>query len=306
MKLRPKSQREIKKEIIRKKLVMALTSLSLVSAFLTPHAAVLPRGVSPRAHQAVILASEQSTPPPSPSASRPERQIDPRGFVVPQLGDVVKMPSKWPGEYDVAQVDYVQFIGSRGGYEVDLLPLKPIGKSLYRMPGRKPASMRFDVAKLGSLDAEYVAESDAYRIDEASLLPIGGKKVENANVTAAGIAEYEELKASLLFEAALLGAAGTLASVPFYDLDTTVAFAAGAVAGCLYLFLLQREADSAGGEEGVSKAVTTAIGSRLLLPFVLMCFLAGRQGGVVTASGVVTFSSIPRLQFVAAVRRVAR
>ena len=144
------------------------------------------------ARRVVALAVAGQDDPQSSGEALEPREVDSRGFVVPQVGDIVKMPSKWPGEWDVAQVDFVQFIGSRGAYEVDLLPLKPIGQSLYRLPGRKPASVRSDVAKLGRLDSEYVAESDAYRIDEASLLPLGGKKPENLNVTAAGLAEYAE------------------------------------------------------------------------------------------------------------------
>ena len=74
---------------------------------------------------------------------------------MPQVGDVVKMPSKWPGEWDVGQVDFVQYVGSRGAYEVDLLPLKPIGSDLYSMPmGKKPATVRADIGKLGRLPTE--------------------------------------------------------------------------------------------------------------------------------------------------------
>ena len=108
--------------------------------------------------------------------STPPREMDPRGFVVPQVGDVVKVPSKWPGEWDVAQVDFVQFVSSRQAYEVDLLPLKSIGQSMYRLPGRKPAAVRADVAKLSRLAATYVRASDAYQIDEAELQPLGGTR----------------------------------------------------------------------------------------------------------------------------------
>ena len=108
--------------------------------------------------------------------STPPREMDPRGFVVPQVGDVVKVPSKWPGEWDVAQVDFVQFVSSRQAYEVDLLPLKSVGQSMYRLPGRKPAAVRADVAKLSRLAATYVRASDAYQIDEAELQPLGGTR----------------------------------------------------------------------------------------------------------------------------------
>ena len=110
------------------------------------------------------------------SSTPPPREMDPRGFVVPQVGDVVKVPSKWPGEWDVAQVDFVQFVSSRQAYEVDLLPLKSVGQSMYRLPGRKPAAVRADVAKLSRLAATYVRASDAYQIDEAELQPLGGTR----------------------------------------------------------------------------------------------------------------------------------
>lgn len=96
------------------------------------------------------------------------------------------MPSKWPGEWEVAQVDFVQAVGSRSTVEargrtarvrpspllqpapfpalqVDLLPLKSIGDGLYRLSGRKPAAVRADIAKLGRLDSEYVREAGRLR-----------------------------------------------------------------------------------------------------------------------------------------------
>ena len=39
------------------------------------------------------------------------------GFIVPQVGDVVKMPSKWPGEWDVGQVDRAVRWAARGMQE---------------------------------------------------------------------------------------------------------------------------------------------------------------------------------------------
>ena len=47
---------------------------------------------------------------------------------------------------------------------------------MYRLPGRKPAAVRADVAKLSRLAATYVRASDAYQIDEAELQPLGGTR----------------------------------------------------------------------------------------------------------------------------------
>ena len=278
--------------------------------------------------------------------STPPREMDPRGFVVPQVGDVVKVPSKWPGEWDVAQVDFVQFVSSRQAYEVDLLPLKSVGQSMYRLPGRKPAAVRADVAKLSRLAATYVRASDAYQIDEAELQPLGGTRrssvlkappwwrhslrprpprmqdgsglptnprgaprrrsgpnastwfchhpaptslmlrlstprPENPDVTAQGLEEYRELKATLLREAALVGAASSVATLPFLGAEVSGAIAAGAAAGCAYLFLLGRETDTVGDSAeaaaGRSKAEALAVAGRLGVPVVLFAALAGRN-----------------------------
>ena len=149
---------------------MAAALLALVAASWLPGPPGCP--ASPR-RPSGVHAPQQSA---FRMTSTPPREMDPRGFVVPQVGDVVKVPSKWPGEWDVAQVDFVQFVSSRQAYEVDLLPLKSVGQSMYRLPGRKPAAVRADVAKLSRLAATYVRASDAYQIDEAELQPLGGTR----------------------------------------------------------------------------------------------------------------------------------
>ena len=207
-----------------------------------------------------------------------ERELDPRGFVVPQVGDVVKVPSKWPGEWDVAQVDFVQFVSSRQAYEVDLLPLKSVGQSLYRLPGRKPAATRADVAKLSRIAAEYVRENDAYRINEADLAPLGGKKVADPSMTEQGLQEYAELKATLLREAALVGGAGAIGVSFAYGSEVGSAAAAGAVAGCAYLYLLSRQTDKVGGDAPTSKVEAYAVAGRLGVPVLLMVALSARNG----------------------------
>ena len=247
-----------------------------------------------------IACCDAAPAPPPSKPSLPVREVDSRGFVVPQVGDVVKMPSKWPGEWDVGQVDFVQFIGSRGAYEVDLLPLKPIGENLYRMPGKKPSSQTLDVAKLGRLPTEYVPERDAFRVNSADLEPLGGKKKENPDVTAQGLAEYAQLKAELLREAALLGAAGAALALPTFGGDVSLTFGLGSLAGVAYLLLLQKEADAIATEEGMSKVVAALVGGRLGLPVVLFVFLASKQ----IAGGNAQFGTLailPKEQYGAAV-----
>ena len=93
-------------------MLLVLAALQLPA--LLPQGALLRRSQPSLQHRPIRCCD--APPPPPPLPTQAERQIDPRGCVVRQVGEVVKMPSKWPGEYDVAQVDYVQFIGTRGAY----------------------------------------------------------------------------------------------------------------------------------------------------------------------------------------------
>jgi hypothetical protein len=228
----------------------------------------------------------------------PKREVDSRGFVVPQVGDVVKMPSKWPGEWDVGQVDFVQYIGARDSFEVDLLPLSPMGNDMYRLPGKKPNTVRCPSAKLGRLATEYVPERDAFRVNAADLEPLGGRKVEDPSVTAEGLAEYAELKAGLLREAAILGAAGSAIGLALYGGDVATAFGAGALAGCAYLTLLQKEADSVASGEPVGRILAAVVSGRFGVPVVLFSFLAAKQ--TLAGSGGPMLSVLPKEQFAAA------
>lgn len=231
-------------------------------------------------------------------AKLPAREIDSRGFIVPQVGDVVKMPSKWPGEWDVGQVDFVQYVGSRGAYEVDLLPLKQIGDDMWCMPGKKPSMVRTDVAKLGRLPTEYVPERDAYRVNPLDLEPLGGRKVEDPDVTAQGLAEYAELKSEMLREAALLGGAGALASLPFFGPDVAGAFALGTASGCAYLFLLQRETDAVYSSGDMGRVLTALVNGRLAMPAVVLLVLAAQRAA---GGAQLSLSLVPREQFGAVV-----
>jgi len=100
-------------------------------------------------------------------------------------------------------------------------------------------------------------------------------------VTAQGLEEYRELKATLLREAALVGATSAVATLPFLGAEVSGAIAAGAVAGCAYLFLLGRETDTVGDSAealaGRSKAEALAVAGRLGVPVVLFAGLAARN-----------------------------
>jgi hypothetical protein len=259
-----------------------------------PLLAHLPTAAALRRQGGGVTITCCAAPPPPP------REVDSRGFVIPQVGDVVKMPSKWPGEWDVGQVDFVQFIGARASYEVDLLPLAPIGDDLYRLPGKKPSTQTLPLAKLGRLAAEYVPERDAYRVPIGDLEPLGGRKPENPDVTAQGLAEYDELKATLLREAALVGAGGALASLALYGGDVAFAVGAGSLAGCTYLALLQKETDSVDDKASMGKLLGAIVAGRLGVPVVLFAVLSAKQVAA-NGGGPATLGILPKEQFAGAV-----
>lgn len=191
--------------------------------------------------------------------------------------------------------------GAARAVQVDLLPLKNVGDSLYRLPGRKPAAIRADIAKLGRLDSEYVRESDSYRVDERQLQPLIPRPPPRPSVTAQGLAEYAALKAEILREAALVGVFGSALCLPFVGLDGASAFALGAASGCAYLALLSTEIDGLGaGSSPPPRALAIAASGRLLVPVLLMSALAARE---LAARGGVEFGSLsvlPRETFLCA------
>jgi len=126
---------------------MPFCLVAILAAALLPQPGVFVARSSATAKRPPIVCCDAPGPPPPPlpppTLAAPPRssEVDARGFVVPQVrgappftssgtralahaptrvqvGDVVKMPSKWPGEWEVAQVDFVQTTGSTGTTEV--------------------------------------------------------------------------------------------------------------------------------------------------------------------------------------------
>jgi len=269
---------------------------------LLPALLVKPPAVALRPHAqrtSSVLACDAQKPPPAPPVRSTE--VDSRGFVVPQVGDIVKMPSKWPGEWEVAQVDFVQTIGSKGTTEVDLLPLKNVGDNLFRLPGRKPAAIRADIAKLGRLESEYVREIDSYRVDERQLQPLVPRPPPRPSVTEQGLKEYAALKAEILRESAIVGVVGAVICYPLVGVDGATAFLLGAASGCAYLALLSTEIDGFGpGATPPPKPLAIAASSRLLVPVALMAGLAARELAAKGGAGFGTLSVLPKETFVCA------
>lgn len=93
---------------------------------------------------------------------------------------------------------------------------------------------------------------------------------------------------------------GALAAVPAFGGDVAFAYGLGAVVGTVYVALLQRETDSMYGGASMSRLVRALVGGRLVLPAVLLAFLASKSLAA-KGGGEINLALVPREQFGAAV-----
>ena len=153
------------------------------------------------------------------------------------------------------------------------------------------------MAKLGRIDAEFVSDRDAYLVDESELRFTAPKT--DVDALAEGLVEYKELKARLLIEAAIVGAAISAALLPTLGSEIAATFFAGVGAGVAYLLLLESESDALGADEPPPKAIALAASARLAVPLVLVSLLAA--GNLVGGRATSALSTVPKEQFFAGV-----
>lgn len=177
----------------------------------------------------------------------PQREIDPRGFVVPRPGDIVLYPGRWRDEEKVGLVDGVRYVEYRSSYNVDVLEMNDIGGGLYAVQGglRGKSKRWFDVGDVRvAAGATYNSQLDAYRVENVKT---GYKEVvEDEEARERALAEYEELKQKMLAEAAFAACGGAALAYLFLGSQISSAFGIGGVAGFGYLLILQRSVDNLG------------------------------------------------------------
>lgn len=195
---------------------------------------------------------------PSSSLSA-RREVDPRGYLVPRVGEVVIYPGRWPEQEHVGRVERVEFQRAHASWIVDVEPLKPVGPSLYARVGGA-ALLWFDVGRLRVCeDAFYDEAQRAWRV--AQMVRDGydyaryytettaGDEQAGAALRADGLAEYAALKQWMLGWTAVTGAAGTLYAALVFgrgsagDGSAPLAFGVGALASVAYVWLLARRVD---------------------------------------------------------------
>jgi len=200
-------------------------------------------------------------------------EIDPRGYVVPQVGDIVLCPGKWANEDMVAVVENTQWIDSRMSWNIDIIELNQVGPSLYGKtysPWRQPIKRWFDVSEIRPARAEYVEEQDAWRVDNArnfANTPV----VVNETARALGLEEYSKLKSQILVNTGALGLAGSL-GLALVDQGCASSFALGALASVAYISLLAMQVEDV-KPGGAQNAGLPLLSPRFFAPLALFVAL---------------------------------
>mmetsp|Transcript_43592 Transcript_43592/g.102473 ORF Transcript_43592/g.102473 Transcript_43592/m.102473 type:complete len:492 (-) Transcript_43592:51-1526(-) len=200
-------------------------------------------------------------------------EVDPRGFIVPQIGDIVLCPGKWANEDMVALVEDTQFVDARMSWNVDVIELSSVGPSLYGRQysaWKKPIKRWFDVSEVRPARAEYVDEQDAWRVENARDY-INNPVIVNETARVLGLEEYGALKTKIITETAVLGLGGSVA-LAAYDPNLASSFAIGAVASIAYIGLLASKVETV-GPEGSPNAGPPLLSPRFLAPLGLFVAL---------------------------------
>eukprot|EP00302_Diacronema_sp_CCMP2436_P026873 CAMPEP_0179936270 /NCGR_PEP_ID=MMETSP0983-20121128/13595_1 /TAXON_ID=483367 /ORGANISM="non described non described, Strain CCMP 2436" /LENGTH=556 /DNA_ID=CAMNT_0021841697 /DNA_START=258 /DNA_END=1928 /DNA_ORIENTATION=+ len=258
-------------------------------------------------------------PPPSPATAAPAasgparkfREVDLRGFLIPLVDDVVRYPSKWPGEYLLGAVDYVQALPEDRGYVVDVRPLKATGNDRWESKRGSKLVQAVDAGKLRVVkEASYDERADVWTVPEQVTMslfaPIKRPPPDPERVEG-GMLEYNELKWRLVRESALVSAAGAAGALAFLGVESAEAYALGATAGIGYLALLSLTVDSVGGG-GLAEKLAPLRLVAPVTPFVAFAasnYFSLHQSGVGLSlyaedgGGFLASGLIPKQQFLA-------
>jgi len=180
-------------------------------------------------------------------ASIEDMEIDPRGFVVPKVGDIVLCPGKWANEDMVGLVEATQFVDTRMSWNVDVIELTQVAPQTYGKTysaWKKPVKTWFDVSEVRPASASYDEKEDGWVVQNVRDLYSNPVSVNETRREEA-LVEYAELKMKILKDTAILGVgiSGALATV---DQGVAVSFAMGSVASLAYLQLLTKQVDDFG------------------------------------------------------------
>merc|ERR1719287_195713 len=270
--------------------------------------------VSPEAGDAAATAA-----PDTPGAALP----------TPRIGDCVRYfdvdGGRADGEVLVGRIAFIQATAPRddgaGRWLVEITEMEDVGDGYYTdypsRKRRKTALRRLE--DVAPLPASFVRAEDSYKVplergtdrprpshtgyDVAGYEGPEAVPVDPEVVRADG-ENYQQIKASLLRNAALAGAAGTLVAELLRGPEDAVIYFAGALAGLAYLFFLSIKTDTVGSAD--AKLGANVSNLRFVFPPLVLVGVAlnnvlrGDAGPVAVAVAAGPFSTVTPEQFGAA------
>ncbi len=215
----------------------------------------------------------------------------------PKIGDIVRYydidGGQATGQVLVGKISLIQAIrpasssGANGTNKwlVDITEMEDVGDGYYaEYPSRKrrKSALR-KLEEIAPLPASYVRSEDAFKIprERGTNRPLpshnGYNLVEyegplavpiNKDVVQADSENYQQIKLSLLRNAAIAGAVGTIGVDLFRGTEDAIIYAAGALAGVAYLFFLGIKTDTLGRND--SKLGSNVSNLRFVFPAVVV------------------------------------
>ena len=311
--------------------------LSFAGAFRSPHLLIGPetaRGtfVSPTIKDAPLVPTTRlrmAYAPPEEETKAPPKVKLPQ----PKIGDIVRYYDVDGGRADgqilVGKISLIQAIRSSSTappsdangtnkWLVEITELDDVGDGYYaEYPSRKRRQVALrKLEEIAPLPASFVRSEDAFKIpvERGTNRPLpshpGYDLVEyegpmaipiDQEVVEADGQNYGKIKFSLIRNAAIAGAAGTIVADLFRGTEDAIIYAAGALAGVAYLFFLGIKTDTVGSED--AKLGSNVSNLRFVFPVLVLVGVAvnnmmSGDASHVNAPGM--FSTVTPEQFGAA------
>ena len=209
----------------------------------------LSRSSSPRRHPRPLRSRHPPLVSTAESASAPTPLVaDPRGYPIPQPGQVVLYPGKWSDDRCVGLVEQVSFRPDLATWIVDVKPMAHIGPGNRYAVASRARVLWFEVSQVRLLTrATRDATSANWTVDEAAVVTApraAARRLRNPEQHAQSLQEYAQLKRQLRQWTALTGAAATAYAWLYAGQSAAAAVGCGAVSSLIYLLLLQQSVDS--------------------------------------------------------------
>ena len=186
-------------------------------------------------------------------------------YPVPRTGDIIQYEGKWgEGELELGRIRFLKYLEDYESYFADVVPLKE-GKSenvfvlnrdaaaqYLNLQNVRPVKSFFVRSENGykvyrnKNNGDIVLKAPCYRKVDASYDP--REKPVDFSKLESGLQSYEVLKERIVLSSLQLGLVVTVFTAYFKDVETAGIYAAGVLAGALYLYLLGVKVDSIGSK----------------------------------------------------------